>query len=78
MQRYKEFAKTKRETKRFFTKTLIFVGSKESNIMKRSAEILHKKIANSSLEVLPGYYHGDLSLNHPELYIQKILSLLTN
>ena len=59
-------------------KTLIFVGSKESNIMKRSAEILHKKIANSSLEVLPGYYHGDLSLNHPELYIQKILSLLTN
>lgn len=59
-------------------KTLIFVGSRESNIMKRSAQILHRKIVNSSLEVLSGYYHGDLSLNHPELYIKKILSLLSN
>ena len=58
-------------------KTLILVGSRESNIMKKSAEILHKKIPNSSLEILPEYYHGDLSMNHSELYIEKILSLIT-
>ena len=60
------------------TKTLILVGGRESNIMKKSAEILHKRIPNSSLEILPEYYHGDLSLNHSELYIQKIFSLITN
>ena len=57
-------------------KTLILVGSRESNIMKRSAEILHKKIPDASLEILPGYYHGDLSMNHAELYIGKIFSLI--
>ena len=59
-------------------KTLILVGSRESNIMKKSAEILHKKIRNSSLEILQGYYHGDLSINHSELYVQKMLSFTTN
>ena len=57
-------------------KTLILVGSRESNIMKKSAEILHKKISNSSLEILPGYYHGDLSMNHAESYIEKMLLLI--
>ena len=57
-------------------KTLILVGSRESNIMKKSAEILHKKMPDSSLEILPGYYHGDLSMNHAESYIQKIFSLI--
>lgn len=58
-------------------KTLILVGSRESGIMKRSAEMLHHKIPNSALEILPGYHHGDLSLNHPEIYIQKLYSLMT-
>ena len=57
-------------------KTLILVGSRESNIMKKSAEILHKKIPNSSLEILLGYYHGDLSMNHAETYIEKMLLLI--
>ena len=57
---------------------LILVGSRESNIMIKSAKILHEKIPNSSLEILPGFYHGDLSINHSQLYIQKILSLITD
>lgn len=57
-------------------KTLILVGSRESNIMKKSAEILHKKIPDSSLEILRGYYHGDLSMNHAESYIEKMLLLI--
>lgn len=57
-------------------KTLILVGSRESNIMKKSAEILHKKIPDSSLEILRGYYHGDLSMNYAESYIEKMLLLI--
>lgn len=57
------------------TKTMILVGSRESGIMKKSAKILHEKMPNASLEILPGFYHGDLSLNHAQLYIQKVLSL---
>ena len=58
-------------------KTLILVGSRESNIMKKSAEILHKKIPDSSLEILRGYYHGDLSMNYAESYIEKVSALIT-
>lgn len=57
-------------------KVLIFVGGKESGIMRKSAEILHEKIPNSTLEILPGYYHGDLSINHSELYVEKALDWL--
>ena len=57
-------------------KTLILVGSRESNIMKKSAEILYEKIPDASLEILPGYYHGDLSMNHAESYIEKVSSLI--
>ena len=51
---------------------LILVGSKESGIMKKSAKLLCEKIPRSTLEMLPGYYHGDLSLNHASEYVQKI------
>ena len=57
-------------------KTLILIGSRESNIMKKSAEILYEKIPDASLEILSDYYHRDLSMNHAELYIGKIFSLI--
>lgn len=59
-------------------KVLILVGGRESAIMKKSAELLHKRIPNSKLEILPGYYHGELSLNHAEQYIQKIDALVSD
>lgn len=40
--------------------------------MKKSAKLLCEKIPSSTLEMLPGYYHGDLSLNHASEYVQKI------
>lgn len=57
-------------------KVLVLVGGKEANIMKKSAEIIHKRISNSSLEIMSGYYHGDLSINHSDLYIEKIFTLM--
>lgn len=58
-------------------KVLVLVGGRESGIMKKSAKLIHERIHNSSLENLSGYYHGDLSINHSKLYIQKINELIT-
>lgn len=56
-------------------KTLIFVGSKERPIMKKSAKLIKSKINNSKLEILDEYYHGDISINHPDEYVKKIKKL---
>lgn len=68
----------KKEIEACQAKTLILVGSRESGIMKKSARLLHEKLPNASLEILPGFYHGDLSINHSALFVQKILSLMTD
>lgn len=57
-------------------KTLVLVGGREQRIMKKSAKILNEKINNSTLEILPGFYHGDLSINHPDDYVKKLISLM--
>lgn len=57
---------------------LILVGSKEKKIMLRSANILQNLIPNSKLKKLTKYYHGELSLNHPQEYVDTVASLLLN
>ena len=39
-------------------KTLILVGGKEREIMKKSTKLLRETIPGSVLEEMPGYYHG--------------------
>ena len=57
---------------------LVLVGGRESKIMKKSAALLQERIPNAQLETLPGYYHGELSLNHPEQYVQKLEKLISD
>ena len=57
-------------------KALVLVGGKERSLMKKSAEIIHQNIPGSCLEILRGYRHGELSVNHPELYVEKIVRLM--
>ena len=57
-------------------KVHIVFGSKEQSSIRASGELLHDLIPNSTLETLPGFRHGDLSLKHPEQYAQIIVSLL--
>lgn len=57
-------------------KTLVLVGGREQRLMKKSAEIISEKISGSALEVLPGYFHGDLSINHPDEYVNKLLNFI--
>ena len=46
----------------------IVAGSKEQKNIRDSAELLHQAIPGSRMEILPGLRHGDLSINHPQLY----------
>ena len=56
-------------------KTLVLAGSRELPTMKRSARAIAEQMPNAALEILPGYVHGDLSLNHPEEYANRIRQL---
>ena len=54
----------------------IFVGEKENHSMKKSAELIHKKLQNSSIQVLPNMYHGEFSINHADDYVRKLLEIV--
>ena len=58
------------------TKSLVFVGSKEKSIMIKSAKKIHNELVNSELEILSGFYHGDLSINHAKEYVSKVKKLV--
>lgn len=58
-------------------KVHIVFGSGEQFSIRTSGKQLNHTIPDSTLEVLPGYRHGDLSLNHPEQYSQMLLTLIS-
>ena len=57
-------------------KVLILVGSEEKSIMKKSAVKIADFIPNSELEILQGYYHGDISINHADDYVARVKELI--
>ena len=57
-------------------KVHIVFGSKEQSSIRTSGKLLNHTILGSTLEILPGYRHGDLSLNHPQAYAQKLLTMI--
>ena len=48
----------------------IVAGGKEQKNIRDSAMLLQAAIPGSSMEILPGLRHGDLSLNKPEQYAE--------
>ena len=54
----------------------IFVGEKENHAMKKSAKIIHEKLQNSLVQILPKLYHGEFSINHGKYYASKIREIL--
>ena len=57
-------------------KAYIFVGAKEIFSIRKSANLIHKKIKKSSLQVLPGMYHGEFSINYAKDYAEKVRSII--
>jgi pimeloyl-ACP methyl ester carboxylesterase len=53
-------------------KVMIMVGGKEIGIMRKSAKRLNEVIAGSELNILPNMGHGEISLLHPEIYVELI------
>jgi len=53
-------------------KVKILAGDKEQKSILDSAILLHEAIPGSSMEILSGLRHGDLSLNHPQGYAQML------
>ena len=51
---------------------MIVAGGKEQKSILDSAKLLHSTIPGSGLEILPGLRHGDLSINHPDRYVQML------
>ena len=56
------------------TKVHLFVGGKEYKIMKKSVQLIHQAIPDSTLEVLPKLAHGEFSINNAEAYVKTISS----
>ena len=57
-------------------KVKIAAGAKEQKNIRDSAKLLHAAIPGSSLEILPGLRHGDLSLNTPARYAKMLTDWL--
>ena len=53
-------------------KVKIVAGSREQKNIRDSAAMLNRTIPGSSMEILPGLRHGDLSINHPEAYVRML------
>jgi len=57
-------------------KAYIVVGEKENRAMKKSAEIIHKKMPESVLRVIPQMHHGEFSINHAGEYVKCLLEII--
>jgi len=57
-------------------KVYVFVGGKENNAMKKSAEIIHQTLQGSSLMTLAQLYHGEFSINHGKAYAEQIRKII--
>ena len=54
----------------------VFVGERESRVMRKSAERIHEALSGSVLHVLPKLYHGQFSLNGSEDYVKTVLKIV--
>jgi len=59
-------------------KVLVLVGSREQSVMKKSAQKIADCLPMARLEVMKNYYHGDISINHSEQYVEKLLHLINS
>ena len=59
-------------------KASIFVGEKENSAMKKSARSIHRALPGSNLQILPGMYHGEFSINHADDYVNTVKKIIAN
>ena len=52
--------------------THVIVGGQENRRMRQSAKVLGETIPESDVNILPGLYHGEFSLNRAEEYARMV------
>ena len=57
-------------------KVHIVVGEKESPVRKKSARLIQENIPGSTMQVLPGLYHGEFSINHGKEYTETLIKFV--
>lgn len=53
-------------------RVMIIAGCRETGSIRRSARLLHRLIPGSSMELLPGLRHGELSICQPKRFAQLL------
>lgn len=66
----------KDEIKECSSSVHVFSGEKETGVVLKSAELIRNTIPGCKLTILPGLYHGEFSLNHPDEYADVVKSLI--
>ena len=54
----------------------VYYGSRETGLIKHSAEMIGKKLPGFILHPLTGFYHGDFSLNHADAYADAVRQIV--
>lgn len=69
-------ANTSYELKDTFSRTSaevhVFAGAKENRGIRRSAELIAGSLPSCEPQYLPGCYHGEFSINHPDQYAAAV------
>ena len=68
----------KESIKKCTAKVYVFVGGKEKNAMQKSAKVIHQALQESILQILPGLYHGEFSINQGKDYANKIREIIAD
>ncbi|MBR6027464.1 MAG: alpha/beta hydrolase [Clostridia bacterium] len=51
-------------------------GGKETRGIRRSLDLIREAIPSCVTSLLPGYRHGDFSINHPEEYVRYVKKMV--
>ena len=54
----------------------VFAGAKETRGILKSADAIERAVPGAKKSILPGLYHGEFSLNQPELYVRTVREML--
>jgi len=57
-------------------KVMIVAGAREQKSIRDSARLLQEAIPGSTVEILEGLYHGELSIKYPQRYVQMLEAML--
>ena len=55
----------------------VYFGEKETGEIRRSSEVIKKALPFAVLHPLPGYRHGDFSINHAGAYAEEVRRILS-